>query len=83
MLKCKDIAAQSSDYIDKQLNFKTRLEFYLHLLMCGLCRRYIHNFKLMVKRSPDLKQKNIADIEAEKILAHVKKQAAKKPDSHH
>ncbi|NRB37436.1 MAG: anti-sigma factor [Pseudomonadales bacterium] len=73
MLKCKDIAEQSSEFVDQQFSMKQKAAYFFHLLMCGQCRRYIQQFRLMIKQSKNLQQKPISDETAEKILQQVKK----------
>lgn len=72
MLKCQDIASQSSDFVDKHLNLKDRFGFYLHLLICGHCRHYIQQFKAMILNSRTLSKKSASDTTAENILKHCK-----------
>ncbi len=77
MLKCKDISAMSSDYVDNKLSFRGKLNFYLHLAMCVHCRRYIRQFKMMLSGSKHLNNEPLEDDEVDRILAHVKKQQDK------
>ena len=41
MLKCKEIVAQSSDYIDGDMGLLQKFQFHLHLGMCVHCRRFV------------------------------------------
>lgn len=43
MLKCKEVANQASDYIDKQLSWKDNFSMRAHLLMCVHCRRFVNH----------------------------------------
>lgn len=72
MLSCKNIAEQSSEFVDKKLKPKQKLAYFLHLLMCGNCRRYIQHFRLMLKQSRNLQPKSLSDEHAEKILYTIK-----------
>lgn len=40
MPSCKDISAQISEGMDRNLPLQKRLSIRLHVSMCGLCRRY-------------------------------------------
>ncbi len=77
MLKCKDIAHKSSDFVDKKLNRKERLYYYLHLFMCGHCRRYIAQFRRFVTLNKQSSIQTISDAEVDSIVAAVKKEAKK------
>lgn len=47
MLKCKDIHALSSDYVDRQLPWPRHLAFHVHLAICHHCRRFMRQFGLV------------------------------------
>ncbi len=46
MLKCKDVVAKATDYVDKELSWSQSMSMALHLLMCGHCRRFVKYFNL-------------------------------------
>lgn len=48
MPSCKDITEHSSDYLDRNLSFKERLGFRVHLFLCVSCRRYLSQLKLTI-----------------------------------
>ena len=41
MMCCREVAAKTSDYIDRDLTWRQQIEVRFHLLMCRLCRRYV------------------------------------------
>ncbi|TDT44151.1 hypothetical protein DES49_0251 [Halospina denitrificans] len=49
MLKCRDITLVASDYVDGRLRWRKRLAVIVHLIMCPLCRRFMANFRLVVR----------------------------------
>ncbi|MEH6825942.1 MAG: zf-HC2 domain-containing protein [Motiliproteus sp.] len=44
MLKCKEIVAQASDYLEHELSLQRRLQYRAHLLLCSNCRRFNRQF---------------------------------------
>ena len=55
MLKCSEIVAQASDYLEKELSFSHRLQYQAHLLMCSNCRRFSRQFSaavIMIRQLP-------------------------------
>jgi len=65
MLKCKDIVANASDYVDENQNWRQSMAMALHLLLCGDCRRFIKYFKLSLQ---SLKNKQtISQDDADKL----------------
>jgi len=40
-MKCKDVSASASSYVDGELNFVDRARLRAHLFICVHCRRYI------------------------------------------
>jgi anti-sigma factor RsiW len=56
MLNCKELVAQSSDFLDGQLSLRQRLAVRAHLAMCVRCRRFIRQLKLthaVLRQLPD------------------------------
>ena len=56
MLSCKDLVANSSDFLDEQLNFRQRLSVRAHLAKCRHCRRYIRQMRVsqaVLRKLPD------------------------------
>ena len=49
MLKCRDITLLASDYIDGRLRWGKRVELVLHLIMCPHCRRFVSQFRAVVR----------------------------------
>jgi len=56
MLSCKALAQQhASDYLDHQLTNRQRFSVRLHLMLCGNCRRFITQLKVVrevLRRNP-------------------------------
>lgn len=84
MLKCKDIAHLSSDYIDKSLPLMTRLNMRLHLFMCVHCRNLIKNLKSTVNVSAAIEKQRLKDQPrcSDKVLALIKNQTKGKKSSY-
>lgn len=53
-LGCEEISRTSSASFDRPLTFKERRTLFLHLLMCGFCRRYHRQLKALHLISSDL-----------------------------
>ncbi|MCC7338757.1 MAG: hypothetical protein IT422_26995 [Pirellulaceae bacterium] len=43
MLNCKDMTKVISDSLDRKITLRQRLELWMHIMMCGLCRRFRSN----------------------------------------
>lgn len=55
MLKCRQLVAISSDYLDAELGFRQRLAVRAHLAMCWKCRRFMRQLRLaqaLLRRLP-------------------------------
>lgn len=46
MLTCREVTERVTDYLERDLSWRQRLQFRLHLLMCGVCRRYVAQMQL-------------------------------------
>ncbi|WP_339485987.1 zf-HC2 domain-containing protein [Pseudomonas sp. EL_65y_Pfl2_R95] len=69
MLSCKELVANSSDYLDKRLSMSRGLEVRLHLTLCVNCRRFIKQMKISqaVFRKMELQQDADLDGLAQKL----------------
>ncbi len=45
-LSCKNIVEQSTEYLEENANWASRLKIRFHLLMCHHCRRFIRHKKI-------------------------------------
>ncbi|WP_137818740.1 anti-sigma factor [Pseudomonas sp. 2FG] len=56
MLSCKELVANSSDYLDAQLSLRERIAVRTHLTICWKCRRFIRQMRLtqaVLRKLPD------------------------------
>jgi predicted anti-sigma-YlaC factor YlaD len=49
MLRCRDIADLSSDYVNGDLTWSRRFAVRLHLTICRFCRRYVRQMRETVR----------------------------------
>lgn len=49
MMKCRDVTAAASDFLERRLNIRNRMEVLLHLMMCKGCRAYIRQIRLAIE----------------------------------
>lgn len=47
MLKCRDVAHNASDYLDKSMPWPRRLAVLLHLFICRHCRRFVRHLRIV------------------------------------
>lgn len=64
MLSCKELVAQSSDFLDGQMNLRRRLAVRMHLAMCHNCRRFIKQMRLSQAVLRRLPQGQSAELDA-------------------
>ena len=64
MLSCKELVAQSSDFLDRQMSLRARLAVRMHLAMCHNCRRFIKQMRLSQAVLRKLPQGQNADLDA-------------------
>lgn len=77
MLSCKELVAQSSDYLDVQLSLRQRLAIRAHLAMCRNCRRFIRQMRLsqlVLRRLPQGQNAEL-DVLAQR-LAELRRQSS-------
>lgn len=49
MLKCRDVLALGSAYVDGATTPGERMALRLHLLICGHCRKFVRSLRLTVR----------------------------------
>ncbi|MBX9914546.1 MAG: zf-HC2 domain-containing protein [Pseudomonadaceae bacterium] len=76
MLKCVEIVAVTSDYLDGQLRFSDGLSVRTHLAICRNCRRFVRQMRLTLRVLQQMPEPEIHDLEA---VASQLAEAAKKP----
>lgn len=68
MLKCRDVLAMGSDYVDGAATPGEKLALRLHLLICGHCRRFVRALRVTVSTVGQLPLP-ASELQVEKILA--------------
>jgi len=51
MPSCKDLYNQAEEFLEGKTGYRTRFAFLIHLLVCVHCRRYLKQFRLVIKTS--------------------------------
>lgn len=63
MLKCRQLVALSSDYLDAQLGLRQRLAVRAHLAMCWKCRRFVRQLQLTQAVLRELPEPPVDDLD--------------------
>lgn len=71
MLKCRDIAHQASDYLDRNQSFGQRMKIAFHLLMCGNCRAFIRHLRIALVYFRKLPPQPLEEAEAAAIARRI------------
>ncbi|MDM8349384.1 zf-HC2 domain-containing protein [Pseudomonas sp. sp1636] len=64
MLSCKELVANSSDFLDSLLSLRQRLSVRMHLAMCYRCRRFIKQMRLTQGVLRRLPQRQIVELDS-------------------
>jgi len=54
---CREVSHLVSDAHERELKFSERIRMRVHLLMCGVCRNYVSDLKLLSKVFDGLRRK--------------------------
>lgn len=49
MISCEEFEEFVTDYFEGKLPFLTRVKFNMHLLLCGICRKYIKQYRKTIE----------------------------------
>ena len=52
MYSCHDISERSSAHLEGELSLRERVRFWLHLAICGHCRRYTRQLAATIRTMP-------------------------------
>ncbi len=50
MLNCKDMTKLISDSLERKISLRQRMELWMHIMMCGMCRRFRTNIIALRRR---------------------------------
>ena len=50
MLNCKDMTKLISDSLERKITLRERMELWMHIMMCGMCRRFRSNALALRRR---------------------------------
>lgn len=67
MLKCRDVLALGSAYVDGATSPGEKLALRMHLLICGHCRRFIRSLRL-TRSTVALMPLPVSELQVQKIL---------------
>lgn len=70
MLKCRDVPAEAEALLDGELSFGQRMALRFHLFMCGPCRRYLRQLRVLLGAVPHM-HGEASDEEVDKVLKHL------------
>jgi hypothetical protein len=73
MPSCKDVTEHSSDYLDHNLPWWKRPGYWLHLVMCVHCRRYIEQLSLTIKTIGKSSEATPPDVSTQQVQEIVEK----------
>lgn len=48
MLTCKEITERVTDYVERELTWRDRLQYWMHLAICAACRQYVAQMQTTV-----------------------------------
>jgi len=67
MLKCREVVHDTDRLLEGDLRWHQRLSMRMHLAMCRHCRRYVNQFKRLLRAVPGL-HRQATDEEIRQIL---------------
>lgn len=76
MLKCRDVAKESGDYIEHAMPWHRVMQMKLHLLMCRHCRNFVKHMRTAITFFRKLPADKLPDDKAREIAVTVRKRAA-------
>lgn len=72
MLKCRDIPSETEKLLDGELTFSERMAVRIHLFMCGNCRRYLRQLRVLLGALPGVSTPPSSDEEEiERVLLRI------------
>jgi len=72
MLRCRDIVRHGDAFVSGEMRGLRRAGFWLHLLFCRYCRRYIRQLRTTQAVSRELSPSDVpADDELDAVLARI------------
>jgi hypothetical protein len=78
---CKDVTEHASDYLERNLTFRQRLGYRIHLFICISCRRYLSQLKLTIAtlaKMPGASPQPASEKQVQDIVSHLHQHTKKK-----
>jgi len=79
---CREASRLSSDAYERELSLIERIRLRLHLWMCGACRNYVFNLKILnralagIRRHADERAPCLSDQARQRILESLQQESS-------
>lgn len=70
MLKCRDVLALGSIYVDGAATPGEKIALRLHLAICGHCRRFVRSLRLTI-RTVEQMPVPVSELQVQRILERI------------
>ena len=77
MLKCRDVAEHGSHFIDRNIPWYRLPGWYLHLFLCGNCRRFLRHLHTTVRVVRGLPRQPASASDVAEVMAHIPSETSK------
>lgn len=71
MLNCREVVSSADALVDHELSWRRRWQLRLHLLLCQHCRRYMRNFRRLLRAVPFM-HRPASEEEVEQVMRRVR-----------
>lgn len=68
MLSCREVVDNADLLIAGDMSWRRQLAIRIHLLMCQHCRRYVRQFKILIRAIPFMHSR-ASDEEVSRVMA--------------
>jgi len=72
---CKKVNEFLAEYVDGELDDKTRMQFEDHIGLCGCCNHYLDQYKTTISMTKETMEVNVPSELAEHTLTFLRKNA--------
>jgi predicted anti-sigma-YlaC factor YlaD len=68
MMTCKELTELVTDYLEGRMSLWQRLQFQLHLGMCGHCRAYVRQMRVTIRTVGRVPQESVPPSVRDELL---------------
>ncbi len=78
MLSCREVSRLASERMDRELTWREKSAFYMHLMMCRICLRYARQLAVIQRATDQLRQRREEPLDGSTLSKEARERIARR-----